>query len=304
MNKSKLFFLNLLALIYLSSPINVCLAQNEKNQDIFSKVDKAIEDELTLQMVTCPAGSFIMGTPKDEFPESENNEISKWFAPKFENVERQHKVIISKPFQIGKFEITQKQYYEIMNSNPSEWKGENLPVERVVKKDVQLFCDKLNQKYGKFLPEGYKFDLPTEAQWEYACRAGTTTSFNNGKDMTSRTGVCPNLNDIAWYQGNSEGHRTVRPVGTKKPNAWGIYDMHGNVMEMCKDYFKDYPENEVVDPLVLRNKEDLLPSTVFRGGSVRNAPEYCTSSRRTNHSPRRDHAPQYAGFRIVISPIQ
>ena len=303
MNKTKLVIMNI-ALACLLAIGGKCLAQEDKKQDFFSKIDAIISEELAIQMVTCPAGSFIMGTPKDEFPKEEETEISKWFAPIHKNIELQHKVTLTKPFQIGKYEVTQKQYYEIMNQNPSEWKDEKFPVERVTKADVQLFCDKLNEKYGKYLPEGYKFDLPTEAQWEYACRGGTTTSFNNGKNMTVRTGVCPNLNDIAWYQGNAEGHRTIHAVGTKKSNAWGIYDMHGNVMEMCRDYFDDYPENEVVDPIRIRTKKDLLPSTVFRGGSIRTTPEFCTSSKRMNHSPRRDYAPQYAGFRLAIVPIQ
>lgn len=126
-----------------------------------------------------------------------------------------------------------------MGENPSKFEGDNNPVESVKWEDAKEFCNKLNAIYADKLPKGYKFNLPTEAQWEYACRAGTTTKYCNG-DSDDKYG------EVAWYSYNS-GYKT-HPVGQKKANAWGIYDMHGNVREWCRDILGPYPSSDVTDP--------------------------------------------------------
>ncbi len=151
-------------------------------------------------MVAIPPGTFIMGTPTDELGRYQN--------------EGQHQVTISKQFLISKYEITQKQYVKVIGTNPSNNQtNEFYPVENVCWNEAKAFCDKLNSDYSRLIPYGYKFDLPTEAQWEYACRAGTTTALNNGKNLTSN-GYCPNLNEVSWYRNNSGN--TTHQVGQKK----------------------------------------------------------------------------------------
>ena len=190
--------------------------------------------ELDLELIKCPAGSFMMGSPEDELGRAEKLD------------EKLHSVIISKPFYIGQYEVTQSQYERIMGYNPSYFKGGNNPVESVNWFKAKMFCIKLNFLYKNYLPKGYRFDLPTEAQWEYACRAGTTTSLNSGKNITSEINACENFDEVGWYDYNS--HRQAHPVGQKKPNAWGIYDMHGNIMEWCNGFYGEYPKEEVIDP--------------------------------------------------------
>ena len=190
--------------------------------------------ELDLELIKCPAGRFMMGSPEDEFGREDRLD------------EKLHSVIISKPFYIGQYEVTQSQYESVMGYNPSYFKGGNNPVESVSWFKAKIFCIKLNFLYKNYLPKGYRFDLPTEAQWEYACRAGTTTSLNSGKNITSGMYACKNFDEVGWYDDNAD--KQAHPVGQKKPNAWGIYDMHGNVAEWCNGFYGEYPKEEVIDP--------------------------------------------------------
>lgn len=145
--------------------------------------------------------------------------------------EATHVVQIQREFYLGATEVTQKQWKAVMRANPSRFKGDDLPVENVSWDDVIEFCKKLSQKEAK------KYRLPTEAEWEYACRAGTEMRFSTGDDEEE-------LKKAGWFNGNSD--KKTHPVGQKAPNAWGLYDMHGNVMEWCRDVYKDYPDSRIV----------------------------------------------------------
>ena len=177
--------------------------------------------------------------------------------------------------------MTQAQWEAVMGNNPSEFKGDpNLPVEQVSWNDASGFCKKLNAK--GLLPAGWRFALPTEAQWEYACRAGTTGDYAG------------NLDEMAWYDKNS-GSKT-HPVGTKKANAAGLSDMHGNVYEWCADWLGDYPSGQLTDP----TGPNTGSNRVLRGGSWSGAGSYRRSAYRGNHSP--DSRNFGIGFRVAAVP--
>lgn len=162
-----------------------------------------------------------------------------------------HEVILSKPLYIQTTEVTQKQWRKVMGNNPSLFKdcGDDCPVENISWGDVQEFIRRLNQT------EGVKtYRLPSEAEWEFACRAGSAMKFSFGDNEDD-------LGDYAWYDKNS-GRRT-HPVAQKKPNAWGLYDMHGNVSEWCQDWQDDYPSGSVKDPKGPSSGQH----RVLRGGS-------------------------------------
>jgi len=193
-------------------------------------------NSLGMNFVLIPAGTFMMGSPSDELGRRKD--------------ELQHKVTITKSFYLQSTEVTQRQWREIMGSNPSRFKdcGDNCPVEQVSWDDAQEFIVKLNEREGTD-----KYRLPTEAEWEYACRAGSTTRFCFGDDETT-------LGEYAWY---SDTGLRPHPVGQKNPNAWGLYDMHGNVWEWCQDRYGDYPSSPVTDP----TGPSLGTFRVLRGGS-------------------------------------
>lgn len=251
--------------------------------------------EINLEMVKCPAGSFMMGSPEQEH--AKVKEFVGGFHKdlfKFEYNEKLHLVTFTKPFYIGKYEVTQSQYVALMGKNPSKFIGANNPVEMVSYDEAKAFCDNLNLKYLNILPQGYKFALPTEAQWEYACRAGTNTALNNGKNLTTSDSACPNLDEVAWYDKNASG--TTHIVGQKKPNAWGIYDMHGNVYEWCRDWYGVYPNEDVIDPIGANGGS----YRVNRGGGWGYFAVYCRSASRCYY-------PVYCGsdlgFRVALVPI-
>ena len=147
-------------------------------------------------------------------------------------------------------------------------------------------CETLNKLFEDSLPEGYKFDLPTEEQWEYACRAGTTTALNNGKNLTSESGICNNLDEIAWYKGNCNDG-CYHSVWQKKPNAWGIFDMLGNVWEWCRDF-----DDKVEGP-----NHDILAHYVVKGGSCSDEPSHCRSAYRRSAPAMREQ-----GFCLALVP--
>ncbi len=245
-----------------------------------------LNDDVKLDMIWIERGSFTMGSP--------NNELGRII---FVSGENQHPVTLTKSYWLGKYEVTQAQYKAVMNSTPSEFKGTDLPVEKVSWYDAKEFCEKLTEieKSAGRLPEGYEYTLPTEAQWEYACRAGTMTALNSGKNLTSDK-KCHNLDELAWYESNSNS--TTHPVGQKKPNAWGLYDMHGNVWEWCLDWHGDYPTMPVNDPRGPMKGSD----RVLRGGSWMNGSNACRSAMRVYYCPPSETG-YHIGFRIALSPI-
>ena len=223
-----IFLLGLLAVIFTINPQVGDSAP--PTRDVFT-------NSIGMKFVLIPAGSFTMGSPSDE--------------PGRDSDERQHRVTISKPFYLQTTEVTQGQWRRVMGNNPSYFKncGDDCPVEQVSWNDAQEFIRKLNQMEGID-----KYRLPTEAEWEYAARAGSTTRYYFGDDESS-------LGRYAWYSRNS-GKRT-HPVGQKRPNAWGLYDMHGNIWEWCQDWIGDYPSGHVIDPKGPSSGE----FRVLRGGS-------------------------------------
>ncbi len=209
-----------------------------------------------------PAGSFVMGSPLDE-----NNRSRK---------ERQYSVTLSQPFYCGKYEVTQAQWKQVMGNNPSHFKGSDLPVERVNWNDCQTFIAKLCALEG--VTNG-TYRLLTAAEWEYACRAGTTESYAG------------DLNAMGWYDQNSE--KKTHSVGTKQPNAFGLYDMHGNVWEWCNDWYGDYPAESMTNPTG--------PATgsfrVGRGGSWYGYARFCRSAYHGMNIP--ENRDSYLGFRLL-----
>ncbi|MBM3859468.1 MAG: formylglycine-generating enzyme family protein [Verrucomicrobia bacterium] len=172
---------------------------------------------IIIEAVAVPAGSFMMG--------SENGR---------EDEKPVHKVTITKSFYMGKYEVTQEQWEAVMGNNPSSYKGGKHPVGNVSWNDCEAFLAKLNEKL-----DAWKASLPTEAQWEYACRAGTTTKYFWGDDDGR-------LGEYAWFKSDAGG--TTHPIGLKKPNAWGLYDMIGNVWEWCSDWYGNYTAEPQQDP--------------------------------------------------------
>ena len=227
-------------------------------------------------MVWIRPGTFTMGSPSDEKDRNSRE------GP-------QTKVTISRGFLMSKYEVTQAQYKAVMGVNPSEHKGDNKPVEKVSWHDAVAYCAKLTgkEKAAGRVPGGYEYRLPTEAEWEYACRAGTTTAFSFGDDVSK-------LGEYAWYGGNSSS--TTHPVGEKKPNGWGLYDMHGNVWEWCQDWYANYPGGSVTDPQG--------PATgsfrVNRGGSWIDSAGYCRAALRDGNGP--GYRVSHLGFRPVLAP--
>jgi formylglycine-generating enzyme required for sulfatase activity len=237
--------------------------------------DKRISGPLPgMEFVWIPPGEFWMGSPEDE--------------PGREDVESpRHRVRLTKGFHMQTTPVTQAQWEAVTGNNPSHFKnaGPNAPVEMVSWNDVQEFIRKLNQREGTG-----RFRLPTEAEWEYACRAGTETAFCNGP-ITDLTGPDPNLEKVGWFNKNSRG--TTHPVAQKQPNSWGLHDMHGNVWEWCRDWFGEYPGGPVIDP----TGPETVAARVLRGGGWYYDASYCRAASRVSYTP--DNRNYTVGFRVV-----
>jgi formylglycine-generating enzyme required for sulfatase activity len=220
-------------------------------------------NSLGMTLARIPAGEFLMGSS------SYSRETTV------------HQVRLGADFWIGRNEVTQDEYRQVMGISPTGFQGDARPVEQVSWEDAAEFCRRLGAREQK------TYRLPTEAEWEYTCRAGSRAAFCYGDDDTR-------LGEFAWYDA-SAGAKT-HPVGSRKPNAWGIYDMHGNVWEWCQDWDGDdfYSTGPGTDPKG--------PSTgeyrVLRGGCWYNRPVFCRSARRDSNRP--DYRDDGIGFRVVL----
>jgi len=253
--------------------------------------DRTYTNTIGIEFVLVPAGEFEMGTPSPSCPKddpfTERNEYQECRNSVSSDELPQHSVTISESFYLGKYEVTQAQWYEVMGANPSNFKSEkvggdsrNHPVEIVSWNDVQSFIRKLNEKEGTTL-----YRLPTEAEWEYAARAGQSYDYSGSSDVGS----------VAWYDGNS-GDKTHR-VGQKRANAWGLYDMSGNVWEWVQDWYDDdyYASSPSTDPRGPSSGSD----RVLRGGSWYNYPRFARVANRASNVPGyRNHV---LGLRLARS---
>ena len=246
---------------------------------LMAQTPKEITNSIGMKLKLIPAGTFTMGSPIEE--------------DGAEDDEEEHQVTISKSYYLGAFEVTQGQYEQVMGENPSYFQKRVIkkrdssmyPVEKVSWEDAVKFCDRLSA-----LPEerkaGRVYRLPTEAEWEYACRAGSKAAFTFGNNPSG-------LGAYAWFNENSEGQ--THPVGEKKANAWGLYDMHGNVWEWCSDWYGSYSKSAVVDP----DGPNAATNRVLRGGSWYDGAALCRSAFRYRINP--GFRNKDFGFRVALS---
>ncbi|MBI2804653.1 MAG: formylglycine-generating enzyme family protein [Planctomycetes bacterium] len=239
------------------------------------KVPRLIKaGSLEMEFAWIPPGTFFMGSPTEEEDRKSD--------------ETQHKVTLTKGFYMGVYTVTQEQWQTLMGVNPSFFKGEkNLPVETVSWDDCQQFIKKLREKDKK------PYRLPTEAEWEHACRAGTRTPFYFGKTIS--TGQANYDGDFAYANGaKGLSRKKTTPVGSFPANAWGLYDMHGNVWQWCQDRYGDYSKEDMTDPL----GPDVGEYRILRGGSWYGYPGYCRSAFRD--AAKGMHGSSRCGFRLCF----
>jgi formylglycine-generating enzyme required for sulfatase activity len=247
----------------------------QRQQRIARYYQEDLGNGVILEMAAIPGGTFMMGSPE--------NEPERW-----DNESPQHQVSIPS-FFMGKYPVTQAQYQAIMGDNPSLFRGSNRPVEKVSWNKAVTFCQKLSQKTGK------NYKLPSEAQWEYACRAGTTTPFYFGETITP---------DLVNYRGENsyaaapkgKYREQTTDVGSFPPNAFGLYDMHGNVWERCEDDWQENYINASTNYTALTSQSSYK---VKRGGSWAYDPVYCRSGCR--NSSYAGFVSNIDGFRVVCS---
>jgi formylglycine-generating enzyme required for sulfatase activity len=221
-----------------------------------------------MEFVLIQPGEFDMGSPANE-------------TGRYDDEGPVHHVTISEAFYLSKYEVTQKQWHEVMGDNPSQFKGDDLPVEFVFWDDVQDFIKKLNKKESTD-----KYRLPSEAEWEYAARAGTTTRYSFGDDDSK-------LGEYAWYSKNS-GDKT-HPVGNKGANPWGLYDVHGNVWEWVQDQWHDTYNGAPTDGSAW--EDGVSTARVVRGGGWILYYGICRSAVRSRNGP--DYCARDLGFRLL-----
>ncbi|MDR2140319.1 MAG: formylglycine-generating enzyme family protein [Deltaproteobacteria bacterium] len=243
-------------------------AQAQAQAQPITPENSQVAKELGLAFARIEPGTFVMGA---------NTQLERFTN----NASPRHEVTITKPFYMGKFEVTQRQWQAVMDLNPSRFKGETLPVDSVTWDKAKEFIDKLNEREGRVV-----FRLPTEAEWEYAARAGTSSvySFSNSPI---------HLGDYAWFTNNSD--LTTHPVGQKKPNPWGLYDTLGNVREWTSDWMEPYPKEAVVDPKGPAEGSN----RIARGGAFSFIDVNCAISRRVGYRP--DIKQNFLGLRLVLA---
>ena len=242
--------------------VNIFNPRNSKSEIIDipeaskkQKIPKTFTSPSTgMEFVLIPAGEFMMGSPSGE-------------KGSYGDEGPVHEVTINNPFYMGKYPVTQKQWEKVMGNNPSSFKGEDRPVESVSWENVQEFVKKLNEKEG-----ANKYRLPSEAEWEYACRAGKQTRYSFGDDESK-------LNEYAWYSENSGGE--THPVGQKKPNPWSLYDMYGNVLEWVQDKWHDNYEGAPSNGSAWEDRFGF--ARVLRGGSWNGDAGSCRSANRVRY---------------------
>lgn len=255
------------------------------------------DNSLKMKLVWCPPGPITMENIKIEYQNTGGETLPvPGQSPEIVPV----KVVLTRGYWIGKYEITQSEWKQVMQSEP--WKGQentkegaDFPATFVSWNDAVDFCAKFSAREATAgrLPGGWEYRLPTEAQWERACRAGTETKFSFGDDQSK-------LGRYAWFRGNAAkiGERYAHQIGQKTANRWGIFDMHGNVYEWCRDtHTEDLPGGR--DPEVNRNEEPDVTRRVHRGGGWGAPAGGCSSAQRYDHSPlaRVDSL----GFRVALS---
>jgi formylglycine-generating enzyme required for sulfatase activity len=236
-------------------------------------IDLELGAGVVIRLRRIPPGRFLMGSPDDEVGRDDDEGPRHW-------------VTLTRGFWLADAPCTRAEWRAVMGTEPSAFKGDDLPVEKVSWEDCQEFCKRLRLRFQELEPR-----LPTEAEWEYACRAGTTSAFNDG----------PALDKLGWFDGNS-GEKT-HPVRLKEANQWGLYDMHGNVCEWCEDCFGTYNINadDQVDPTGPTGRAS-VSVRVYRGGSWSNRPENCRSAFRGGMPPGgRSHD---LGFRLVSGQVR
>ena len=254
---------------------------------------KTITSSIEMKLVLIPAGTFVMGSPASEAERDAGEE--------------HHEVAITRPFYLGVYPVTQGQFQKVMGKNPSFFHPKNggsldHPADQVRWSDAREFCKKLSA-----LPEekkaGRTYRLPSEAEWEYACRAGTTTPFNVGETLSSKQA---NFNGNFPYGRAEKGPflRKTAKVGSYPPNAWGLYDMHGNVLQWCNDwydpdYYKKSPKENPKGPEkgVVATSFDSHFFVVVRGGCWLDEGRACRSARRFRLQPTEPY--RWAGFRVA-----
>jgi formylglycine-generating enzyme required for sulfatase activity len=234
---------------------------------------EVVTNSLGMKFAWCPPGTFLMGSPPDE-EERGDDEI-------------QHQVSLSKGFYLGVYPVTQAQWRMVTGSDPSHFKGDERPVEMVSWSDCQQFCAELGKR------DGGRYRLPTEAEWEYACRAGTTSAFYFGGTISTDQA---NYDGSRVYGRGKKGvyRQETTPVGKFPASAWGLFDMHGNVFEWCADWYAPYLPGAVTDPLGSNSGH----ARVLRGGSWRGRPDWCRAARRGWDAP----TSRYANFgcRVIL----
>ncbi|MDE0820545.1 MAG: formylglycine-generating enzyme family protein [Opitutales bacterium] len=244
---------------------------------------------LSMEMLWCKPGTFTMGSPKSEKDRDDD--------------ETPHTVTLTSGFYLGKHEVTQSQWELVMGSNPSWFKGADRPVETVSWHDATSFCEKLTKQERKAgrLPAGMTYQLPTEAQWEYACRAGTKTAhaFGEASGEMHRHGNYADRNtNFDWSnKAHDDGFKNISSVGSHKPNGWGFHDMHGNVFEWCADSYGDYPSGAARDPA----GPAYGSARVGRGGSWSHTAYHARSANRGSLVPAYGGY-DFLGFRLSLRP--
>jgi len=261
------------------------------------EIDLLLNDE---NYVKINPGEFLMGSPaKPGRPGAAADDLESRERP-------QHRALITKPFEMGKYEVTQEQWQAVIGANPSSFKGPKMPVTNISWNDAQEFINRLQTHDGR-----YTYRLPTEAEWEYACRAGSTGNFSGeelkapekpkdrnkatkrSEPMATDDEYAKNLKAMGWYDANAFNH--PHPAGQLQPNAWGLYDMHGNVREWCQDwydsnYYKTSPAEDPPGPPSGAMK-------VNRGGSWQTPASMCRSAARSYDLPSERNS--LIGFRLV-----